>query len=341
MKTFIIFITPLIGLLACQEKKTDLTCERINYLLKSKERVAKQYWVDFNSETLFGPILYYTKDGLFTINANEKLEKRISIVPHECNYTDIKIGFSQIIDTTNFYMKVSYKDNDALALEYKNTLGMFSDPELTEKFIPEVKDTEEWMTMVIHEMFHQYQQKFKKFREKQMYSQRNFDRDTLDYFFKNKGWFKKGVQLENKTLLKVINENNSDSIEIYISKYLKYKNERISRLKKEFGIEISELESNLSVLEGTARYIEYCTKLHFKAAFNNQILSKIDNKYKINRFKDYDLKQDEWMYNLGGGYYYSIGFNLTRILEKLKINYQKSIFSESKSLDQFLEEYYQ
>jgi hypothetical protein len=45
------------------------------------------------------------------------------------------------------------------------------------------------------------------------------------------------------------------------------------------------------------------------------------------------------MYNLGGGYYYSIGFNLTRVLEKLKIDYLKDIFSKNKPFDFYLSEY--
>lgn len=339
MKKILIFTISIIGLLSCQEKKTDLTCERIDYLVKTKQSVAKQYWADFNRETLFGPMLYYTKNGLYTLNANDKLKEKISIIPYSCNNSDITIGFSQKIDTTNLYMYVSYDHSDTLALEYKNTLGMFSDVELIEKFIPDVKDTEEWMSMVIHEMFHQYQRKFKKFRKKQLSSQSEFKRDTLNYFYKNQDWFNKSVKLENKTLLKIIEENNRDSIKNYISKYLKDKNKRISRIKSEFKIDISELENSLSKSEGTGRYIEYCVKLHFKTSNNNQTLLEIDNKYVADRFKDYNIEQDNWMYNLGGGYYYSIGFNLTRVLEKLKINYQESIFLDNKSFDQFLKEY--
>lgn len=163
MKKILIFSISIIGLLSCQEKKGNLTCERIDYLIKTKQNVAKQYWTDFNREALFGSMLYYTKDGLYTINANDKLKEKISITPYNCDNSDVVIGFSQKIDTANFYMYVSYDSSDTLALEYKNVLGMFSDIELTEKFIPDVKDTEEWMSMVIHEMFHQYQKNSKNF----------------------------------------------------------------------------------------------------------------------------------------------------------------------------------
>lgn len=339
MKTILIFTISIIGLISCQEKKTSLTSERIDYLIKTKQGVAKQYWTDFNRETLFGPMLYYTKNGLYTINANDKLKDKIDTSPYEGNNSNVEIGFSKKIDTTKLYMYVTYNHTDTLALDYQNTLGMFSDVELTEKFIPDVKDTEEWMSMVIHEMFHQYQRKFKKFREQQLSSQKEFKRDTLHSFYDNQDWFSKSVELENASLLKIIKEKNKDSINNYISKYLKEKAKRIARVKSEFKIDISELEGSLSKSEGTARYIEYRTKSHLKTTNYNTNLQKIDNKYIANRYKDYDLEKETWMYNTFNAYYYSIGFNLTRVLEKLKIDYQKTIFTENKPFDAYLNEY--
>jgi len=334
----LIFITS-IGLIGCGIKKHDLTCQRINYLIDIKSEVAKNYWTDFNREILFSPMLYYTKSGLYTMNANEKLKNKILIEPYNCNNSKVTIGFSKIIDTTNFHMNVSYDDSDSSALEFKNTLGMFSDVNLTEKFIPDIKDTEEWMSMVIHEMFHQYQRDFKEFRKKQISSQKDFDRGTLDYLFKNKEWYNKSIIKENNILLEVLNLKDNEIIKKYIKDYLTTKEQRISKVKNEEGYEILDLENSLSKSEGTARYIEYCVKLTLKGNTENKNLSKIDNKYQASRFENYKLDQDKWMYNLGGGYYYSIGFNLTRVLEKLKINYQKDIFSENTTFDSYLNEY--
>ncbi|WP_299060506.1 hypothetical protein [uncultured Polaribacter sp.] len=338
-KAIILILITLVVFLSCNQKKVDLTCERIDYLIDVKTDVAKNYWTDFNRKTLFSPMLYYTKFRLYTINANEKLKNKIKIEPYNCCNSKVTIGFSKFIDTTNFYMNVSYEGVDSTALEYKNTLGMFSDVNLTEKFIPDVKDTEEWMSMVIHEMFHQYQRSFKKFRKEQQSSHRNFDRDTLNYFFKSKGWFNKSIKKENEILLEILEIRNSDSIKKYLKDYLATKEKRISKVKNEEGLEILDLENSLSKSEGTARYIEYCVKLTLKEKSNNNTLSEVDSKYQSNRFENYKLEQDKWMYNLGGGYYYSIGFNLTRVLEKLKIDYQKDIFSENKPFDSYLSEY--
>ena len=337
-RTILIFIS-LIGLLGCNQKRSDLTCERINYLIGVKNEMAKKYWYDFNRETIFSPMLYYTEHGLYTINANEKLNNKIDIELYDCYDSKVAIGFSKIIDTTNFYMNVSYDGDDSTALEYKNTLGMFSDVNLTEKFIPDVNDTQEWTSMVIHEMFHQYQDSFKEFRKNQVSSQKDFDRDTLDYLFKNKDWFNKSVRKENETLLKILSLKDNDSIKNYLIEYLKTKEQRTLKVGNEEGLEILELENSLFRSEGIARFIEYCVKLTLKKEDDNKTLIEVDNKYRPNRFENYELEQDKWMYNLGGGYYYSIGFNLTRVLEKLKLNYQKDIFSKNKPFDFYLNEY--
>lgn len=180
------------------EEPTTKTCERIAYLLDVKEKVGEHYWTDFNQQVLFSPMLYYTEEGLYVIHPNEKLNKRLKSVEYACGKVPVYVGITNRIDTTDFYMHVSYGDEDTSMLEYKNTLGMFSDVNLTEKFIPDVKDTEEWMSMVIHEMFHMYQRSHEEFRKEQIASQEKFDRDTLDYFYKNIDWFKEGIKKENE-----------------------------------------------------------------------------------------------------------------------------------------------
>jgi len=42
------------------------------------------------------------------------------------------------------------------------------------------------------------------------------------------------------------------------------------------------------------------------------------------------------MYEPRANYFYATGFNLTRVLEKLKIDYQGSIFRKNKSFEYYL-----
>ncbi|PKV50729.1 hypothetical protein ATE84_2795 [Aquimarina sp. MAR_2010_214] len=47
-------------------------------------------------------MLYYIKDDLFTINANEALKEKVSEVTYNCNDSDVLVEFILIIDTVNF-----------------------------------------------------------------------------------------------------------------------------------------------------------------------------------------------------------------------------------------------
>ncbi|BDD08242.1 hypothetical protein FUAX_06740 [Fulvitalea axinellae] len=329
----------LLLLCAFASPKTDLTSARIHYLIDIKKEVASEYWAGFSQKPLFGPMLYYTKQGLFVVNANDRLKKRIALKPHGKQTPELRIASTSVLDTADFYMHVSYDDSDTSALEYRNHLAMFSDVTLTEKFIPDVKDTDEWTSMVVHEMFHQYQRNFEAFRKRQVACKQHFNRDTLMHFYKREAWFKESLKKENALLLDILNDKQKAEAKTRISEYLKLKKARIEKIKARFGIDIAELEDNLSRSEGTARYIEYCTKLTLKNKPEHPVLSKLDGKYKANRFKNYSLRQDSWMYGVQSTYFYSVGFNLTRILEKLDIPYQQDMFLHNRTFDSYLEEF--
>ena len=338
-KLFLLTLTIVITIVSCTSKQPDLVCERINYVLTTKQKTAAKYWPDFEQKLLYNAMLYYAKNGTYSINAATSLKKKLQIKKSNCSPEGVTIGYSKKIDTTNFYMYVSYDDINEEALEYKIPLAMFSDVALTKKFIPDVKDTEEWMSMVIHEMFHQYQKGFTKFRTAQVERKKMFNRDTLNYFFKNLKWYKKSVQDENKLLLRILKDVKNDSVKTHLKSYLTKKSIRLKKIEEEYGIKLEDLENNLAKSEGTARYIEFCVKKELKHAGVNTMLEEIDSLYVKNRFKDYSLKKDGWMYNVWGSYYYALGFNLTRVLEKLAIDYQKTIFKDNISFDIYLKAY--
>lgn len=339
MKNLHLIAFVIISSIKLNSKAFDPNCQTLNDLVIIKNKVAQSYWKDFNRKTLFSPIVYFTKTGLYLINGNKKLKERVKSIPVNCIPSTLSINFSKTIDTTSFHMNVSYHDTDTSVLYYQNTLGMISDYFLTKKFIPDVQDNKDWVSMVIHEMFHQYQRDFPRFRKNQLESKKSINRDTLNYYFQKKEWFQKSIIKENKLLLEILDLNNNDSIRNNISNYLLTKRERFSRMKLVCKLDISSLENSLSKSEGTARYIEYCVKLLFKQVNHTKELPQIRETYKTHQFKNYSLLNDKWMYEVNSSYYYAIGFNLTRVLEKLKINYQRDIFAKDKPFDTYLIEY--
>ncbi|MDY8136391.1 hypothetical protein [Aquimarina sp. 2201CG5-10] len=339
-RSVVIIIMVLIGSTSFAKQSIqndELEYERFKYLIKVKQEVSKKFWPDFSKKILFGPMMYYSMNGVYVINPNEKLNKKISYKKLAQNRNLPLIGkVSDKIDSTALYMYVSRREKDSTKLDYKNTIAFFSDVSLTNKFIPDVKETNEWLSMVIHETFHQYQRKIKKFRKNQITSKKDFDRDTLAYFYKNIKWFRNSIKQENELLLNSLKENEIESIEKMINTYLSLKKNRISRVKEEFKTNITDIESSLERSEGTARYIEYKTKEYLKDVEHIPALTQLDQFYHPENLPEYTLEKDEWMYTIKGLYVYTIGFNLTRLLEKLKIEYQKTIFNHNRSFDDYL-----
>lgn len=313
-----------------------LNCARINHLLNIKQNIANDSWPDFAKTIISGPMLYYTNKGIYAVQPNKKLLKRIKFEPVNCLDT---IDFGRIsdeIDSSRFHMNVNYHGSDRTKLYYKNNLAFFSDIELTNKFIPDVNDTDEWLTMVIHEMFHLYQRSFKRFRKHQVKSQQKFKKNKLMQYYKELDWYQKSIVKENDLLLKIIIEADSSQIPKLIEKYFQLKKTRTSKIFKEYKVNIENLESTLERSEGIARYIEYKVKLFMTNAKGNSELKRIDAKYSAKRYFNYNLNSEDWMYKPRANYFYATGFNLTRVLEKLNIDYQESIFRKNKSFEHYL-----
>src|SRR5688572_2774624 len=260
MKKKIVFLTPAILLLFFFQKaqKRDDTCIRIDHFLAIKHSVAEKYWPEFNAQELFGPILYYSTNGLFVINPNDKINTRLKYTPLDNCINTVFIGLvSDKVDSSQFNMQVDYDEDDSSLVHYFNPVASVSDVVIAQKFVPQLKNTEEWMGMVLHETFHQYQTSFRKFRDCQNSTQKLLNRDTLITLSNENKWYKESTRKEYELLLNAVN-TEKDSIRYYIKSFLKIRGERYSKTYKTWGLEIKELEDMLERSEGVARYMEYC-----------------------------------------------------------------------------------
>jgi hypothetical protein len=324
-----------------QNSNYDLIdCERVNHFLKVKSSVAERVWPDFRRDLLFGPIFLFSPGGKYVVNPNERLKSRITFNEFECKNAGIEMGkISSDVDSSRFYMYVAYDDKDTSVLYYRNSIAHFSSIELTQKFIPSVTHTDEWTAMVVHEIFHQYQRTFPAFSQMQESSHKDFSRDTLIYFYDSLDWFRRGIESENELLLGIIDTSDDQFIRDQVQEYLSLKEKRRNRIMNEYKIDIAELEDNLEITEGIARYVEFQTKLIFKEMKENRDLAQVDDLYNPAKFADYTLENDEWMYRLWGFYCYTTGFNLTRVLDKLSINYKSEIYEKGRSFNYYLEDF--
>lgn len=93
-------------------------------------------------------------------------------------------------------------------------------------------------------------------------------------------------------------------------------------------LDISKYEKCYETMEGTARYIEYALYNIFATNQPDINLLTSDPAFKsFEKFRHYDIKKDEWLYLTEKTiYFYATGFNMARLLDKLKIPYKTKLF---------------
>ena len=332
MKKQILTLLGVWAIIMVSPAQENLDFARLQHLLEVKQKISKKVWPDFGKKQIHGPMLYFTRSGQYLVNPNAKSRKKLNSSPME-NISlpqGLKADFiTSEIDSTNFHMYVSYEGEDKSSVCYQQNVGYFSDLSITKKFVPDVTDTEEWMCMVIHEIFHLYQRSFKELHKIQGQLESEFTRDTLMHFYGNLDWYKESVKNENQLLLNALKSTSKEQSLAILSEYFERKENRWQRIEEEYGLKFGPLENMIEKLEGGGRFIEYQTKLQLKSYPYNEELASIDPAYKKDKFKEYSVERDEWMYQLWGPYFYATGFSLYRLFDKLEIDYQASIYQEN------------
>ena len=78
------------------------------------------------------------------------------------------------------------------------------------------------------------------------------------------------------------------------------------------------------------RYVEFSLYINFSTRRPDYKLLKSDTSFKsFAKFRKYDIAQDKWLYlTEKTTYFYAIGFNMARLLDKLKLEYKSRLFKE-------------
>jgi hypothetical protein len=215
---------------------------------------------------------------------------------------------------------------------YHSPFMMCSSYEETFKKIPSIGSTDEWITMVMHEYFHGYQYKHKSYIEYYENEIVQIQPDSLVAIYKNNDWFKKSIDEENQLLLKALGEKDNISTKKIIKDFFSLRNKRRSEVFAKLNVDISKYEKCYETMEGTARYIEFSLYDLFSKKRPNPQLLKSDTSYKsFQKFRNYNINKDKWLYESEmTTYFYATGFNMARVLDKLKIDYKSRLFKEGK-----------
>ena len=200
------------------------------------------------------------------------------------------------------------------------------------KTIPKVLSTEEWTTMIMHEYFHGFQYKHKSyinFYEKNIVQ---IQPDSLTSIYKNNQWFKTSIDNENQFLLKAIAEKDSSKTKQLIDSFFDLRTQRRKAVSEKLKLNIGQYEKCYETMEGTARYIEFSLYNNYATRRPSYKLLQSDTSFKsFNKFRKYNIEQDKWLYLTEKTiYFYAIGFNMARLLDKLNIDYKSRLFNEGK-----------
>ena len=342
-----LFFISLLAIASSCKDETPSTGEqtihqRLSYLYNLKSFINAEVWPGFTDKRFDLPLVYYTDSVCYVANPTEYFvqSKKPTLV---FTTRDLEVYKTPLLDSIPFHMETSVTFGDSSdAYNYKSPFMNCSSFEITQKTIPDVNSTEQWSTMVLHEYFHGFQFKHPAFLE---YFQKNFTfaEDSLKRMYKRNDWFKSSVDTENRLLLAALETNEPARIGELIDSLFIVRGSRRDRATRELGVDVRTMEQIFETMEGTARYAEYSLYSTFATKTPDDALAKVDSSYhSYEYFRDYNIEKDQWLYlsEKTTGYFYATGFNMVRLLEKLKVDYKERLFYEGAlSLEGLLRNY--
>lgn len=309
--------------------KNCVVCERLTLFESIKKKVSATYWTSFNTHGMTPPLIYFDDSASWLAFSNERIFKDIKYQQIICPSGLRVYKMNNRLDSVSFHMENKMTFRDTASPYYYRPVMFCSDVERASTLVPDVKNTEEWLQMVFHEYFHAFQ-----FNHKSLM---NYLRDSISlsveslhgYYRKNK-WFQDSLTTENNYLLKAIDARSIDSMKYFTRQFLETRKQRRKKFFDQFSLDISVSEIFWEKIEGTARYIEYYTGFIYSGLTYKSPSKTCDLLF--NNFKNYyhkDITKQPWFYDktqMMVGYYYVTGFNLCRLLDRLKISYKLNLF---------------
>lgn len=296
-----------------------------------KKTIEEDVWKTFTNREFDVPLIYYTDTSSYIANPTEKF---LSIFKPKLVYEtgQLKIYKTEnILDSIPFHMETGMTLGDTTnEYNYHSPFMKCSSFEITNKTIPKVPTTEQWTTMIMHEYFHGFQYKHQSYIN---YYEKNIVQiqpDSLKSIYKNNLWFKEKIDLENELLLQAIIEKDSIKANFKIDTFFKVREERRKLTKQKLNFEIENFEKCYETMEGTARYVEYSLYNKFSTRRGDYKLVKSDTSFKsFDQYRKYNIENDQWLFMTSKTtYFYAIGFNMARLLDKLNVEYKNKLFKQ-------------
>lgn len=324
----------VISALACREvpeSRDQRVFDRIEYVYNLKSAIASDIWPEFDEGQYDVPLIYYTDTSSFVANPTERFLNSYhpKLVFQNSNIKVYKA--SERIDSTPFHMATGFTMGDSAAYDNYAPFMHCSGYEETRKVVQDIASTEEWVTMVVHEYFHGFQYKHGNYLQAIARKISSVPQDSLRDIYRNNPWFKEKIDAENELLLLALNAESRAEIDSLTTAFFELRQQRRKETKQKLGFDIESFEKAYETMEGTARYVEHKLYEKFSDKLPDSKLTSSDTAYhSYSYFRGYKIDKDEWLYltSKTAVYYYATGFNMARLLDKLKVEYKNRLFHE-------------
>ncbi|WP_294217967.1 hypothetical protein [uncultured Chryseobacterium sp.] len=203
---------------------------------------------------------------------------------------------------------------------------MFGDFKTAREKVSDLQSLQQWASMVVHELFHTYQLQHiptLQYRNQVIHLRGS----QLQKLYVEQKWFAESIQLENNLLIALLKIKSGKEVRKGLEQYLSL---RDARQKKAESIlnDFSIHENFYEKIEGSAKYVELALLENYKYFPENTYLLRNDPACKKNAYQNFKLDKEPWQYQTEGiNYFYSTGYHLFRILDKLKVDYQSNLFN--------------
>jgi len=311
--------------IACQNQDSFQTVntEEMTDVLDLKREVATAFYPDINYHEKIGSIVVYGQNNPLVIAPNPFILRNFEHRDYDSvlNHPSIVLS-KKFKDSTTFHFSSDFS-TDSTSLAYMHTIVNISSYELTKKFIPDLKGEQDWSVMVLHELFHDYQRSFKDFElyGRDIMSTYN-NKELLNTYFENEQ-IKAFILEENQLLIQIWKEE-LDLID-GLNQLAKIRSQRRVHTIDKFREPILEIENYQTTLEGHARFFECLAKTYLsnsKGPFENYSPDNDPNLELI----------------LNNNYWYALGYNTSRVLEKFHPAYRMELYQNGKDLNDCLNE---
>ncbi|WP_157761321.1 hypothetical protein [Chryseobacterium camelliae] len=305
-----------------QRNPDTLAYERLQYVQNLKNYIAKKAWKDFDNNRVTQ--VYFTDSSSYFFNADTRILQKVKQKTRPLKGIDM--FKTQRIDENPFHMETAVEFTDSTALYFQKPVVMFSDFDTAKEKAGDLQSLQQWASMVVHELFHGYQLQHIPTLQ---YSNQviHLRSSQLQKLYVEQKWFAESIQLENNLLISLLKVKSGKKLRKGLEQYLSL---RDARQKKAESIlnDFSIHENFYEKIEGSAKYVELALLEHYKYFPENTYLLTNDPAYKKNAYQNFNLEEEPWQYQTEGiNYFYSTGYNLFRILDKLKVGYQTNFFN--------------